>query len=110
MDFFTIPILQIVKLLNLRKIIIIGHSYSGLISAHLVPLIKKRVIGVWLVCPAGFTDKNFTEVEKNKMYEQFSKKWKLGPDFMRLVAYLTFDKVILIFKIILKVDGVFHYK
>ena len=85
--------MQIVRLLDLRQILLVGHSYSGLISAHLVPLIKDRLLGVWLVCPAGFTKKEFTEAEKTKLYERFSKKWKLGPDFMRLVAYLTFDKV-----------------
>lgn len=93
MRFFTWPIVQVVKLLNLKKLLIVGHSYSGLISAHLVPLIKKRILGVWLVCPAGFNKKKFTEMEKKELYENLGHQFKVGADFMKFISYLTFDKV-----------------
>ena len=93
MNFFTIPLLNVIKLKNLKNLIVIGHSYSGFIAAHLAPLIKDRLLGVWLVCPAGFTHKKFNEFEKKVIYQKFGKKYKLGPDIMKLVAYLTFDKV-----------------
>lgn len=93
MQFFTWPIVQVVKLLNLKKLLIIGHSYSGLISAHLVPLIKKRILGVWLVCPAGFNKKVFTSNEKKEIYENFGNQFKVGPSLMEFISYLTFDKV-----------------
>jgi pimeloyl-ACP methyl ester carboxylesterase len=93
MQFFTWPIVQIVKLLNLKNLLIIGHSYGGLITSHLVPLIKKRVIGVWLVCPAGFNKKVFTENQKKEIYENFGNQFKVGPDLMEFISYLTFDKV-----------------
>ena len=93
MNFFTLSILQLVKYLNLKQILMIGHSYSGLISSHLAPLIKDRLLGVWLVSPAGFTKRNFTEFEKNVLYEKFSHKWSISTDIMKVVAYITFDKV-----------------
>ena len=93
MQFFTWPIVQVVKFLNLKKLLIIGHSYGGLISAHLTPLIKDRVLGVWLVCPAGFNKRVFSEVEKKEIYENFGSQFKVGPDLMEFISYLTFDKV-----------------
>jgi pimeloyl-ACP methyl ester carboxylesterase len=93
MNFFTLPIVQIVKLLDLKDIIIIGHSYSGLISAHLVPHIKDRILGVWLVSPAGFNKKQFSEIEKKKMLESYGKNFQVGTNIMELVVYLTFEKV-----------------
>ena len=95
MQFFTWPIVQVIKLLNLKKLLIIGHSYSGLISSHLVPLVKKRVLGVWLVCPAGFNKRVFTESEKQEIYENFGNQFKVGAGLMEFISYLTFDKVIL---------------
>ena len=94
MQFFTWPIVQVIKLLNLKKLLIIGHSYSGLISSHLVPLVKKRVLGVWLVCPAGFNKRVFTESEKQEIYENFGNQFKVGAGLMEFISYLTFDKVI----------------
>ena len=96
MNFFLMPILQVIKIKDLKKILLIGHSYSGLISAHLVPFIKNRLLGVWLISPAGFTKKNFTVYEKKVMYEKYGEQYKVGPDFMKFVAYLTFDKVCLL--------------
>lgn len=97
MNFFTYSILSLVKYLDLQKIVLIGHSYSGLISSHLAPLIKNRLLGVWLVSPAGFNYRKFTTIEKNILYEKFSKKWSVSSDIMKFLAYVTFDKVLLTF-------------
>lgn len=108
MNFFVIPVVQVIKLLDLRQLIIIGHSYSGLISAHLVPRVRERVLGVWLASPAGFNRKSFTEYEKKQLLNKFGKKYKVGADFMELIVYLTFEKVVLtiqkvpLFKLIFK--------
>jgi pimeloyl-ACP methyl ester carboxylesterase len=94
MNFFTLPIVQVIKLLNLKKLLIIGHSYSGLITSHLVPHIKDRVLGVWLVSPAGFNKKTFSEFEKKKLLEQYGETFKVGTELMEFLVYLTFEKVL----------------
>lgn len=93
MNFFVGPIIHVVKFLNLKNICVIGHSYSGLISTYLAPYIKDRIIGVWLASPAGFTSKVYLDHEKDEMYEKFGKKYSVGSDMMRFLAYMAFDKV-----------------
>jgi pimeloyl-ACP methyl ester carboxylesterase len=116
MQFFTWPIVQVIKLLNLKKLLIVGHSYGGLITAHLTPLVKERVLGVWLVCPAGFNKRLFSESEKKELYESFGNQFKVGPDLMEFISYLTFDKVSFIFssfskiKLFYLIDFLKNYK
>ena len=93
MNFFVLPIVQIIKLLDLKKLLIVGHSYSGLIASHLVPRVKQRVLGVWLVSPAGFNKRVFTELEKKKLFESYGKTFRIGSELMELIVYLTFEKV-----------------
>ena len=93
MNFFVLPIVQIVKLLDLRELLIIGHSYSGLISAHLVPRIKDRILGVWLFSPAGFNKREFSEYEKKKLLQKMGKQFQIGTELAEFLVYLTFEKV-----------------
>lgn len=93
MAFFTLPVIQVVKLLDLKRLLLVGHSYAGLITAHLVPHLHDRIMGVWLASPAGFNRRRFSVVEKKKLLAKFGKKYRVGADFMEFVVYLTFEKV-----------------
>ena len=77
-SFFTVPLVSLVNYLKLDKFIVICHSYGSLISAHFAALVKERIIAIFFVGAAGFTDKGFTKNETEVLVEDFSKKWKLG--------------------------------
>lgn len=97
-SFFTVPLVSLVNYLKLEKFIIICHSYGSLISAHFAALVKERIIAIFFVGAAGFTDKAFTKNETEVLVEDFSKKWKLGnPKMVELARYWIFEKKLPIF-------------
>jgi abhydrolase domain-containing protein 5 len=100
LNFFTISIISLLNYLKIERMIIIGHSFGGLIAGHLAGLIPDRVIAAFLVSPAGFVDRTMTDEEANLLIKSVAKSFDLDADVMRLITYLTFDKKVPLFNYI----------
>lgn len=62
MSFFADAVQQFIEKLNLKNVVLVGHSMGGQISMHLVLRKLPNVEKLILIAPAGF--ETFTEAEK----------------------------------------------
>jgi len=95
--FFTTSLVTLLNFLQIKNVIIIGHSLGGFISTHLAALIKERVVALFLVGAAGFTSKNFTDEEFEVMFGKISKWYDVPTEIVVILNYLTFTKKIPLF-------------
>lgn len=100
LNFFTISIVSLLNYLKIEKMFVIGHSFGGLVAAHLARLIPERMLGVFLVCPAGFVNRDMSEEEAKMLIKKMAKSFDLDDDIMRFITYLTFDKKVPLFNYI----------
>lgn len=61
LKFFVMPLVSLINYLKLKKLIIIAHSLGAFITAHLSQYIKEKLVAVFLVGAAGFTNKKFSK-------------------------------------------------
>lgn len=110
--FFTTSLATLLNYLKIKKVILIGHSLGGFISAHLASIIKEKVVALFLVGAAGFTSKNFTDEEVEVMFGKISKWYDVPTEIVRVFNYLTFTKKVPLFNFVsdeLKSDMVTAY-
>jgi len=100
LNFFTISIVSLINYLKLEKLIVIGHSFGGLIAAHLSRLIPEKMLGVFLISPAGFVNREISEDEAKLLIKKLAKSFDLDDDIMRFITYLTFEKKVPLFNYI----------
>lgn len=98
MKFFIFPIISLINFLKLDNIIIIAHSLGAFIAAHLSSYVKEKLLGVFLVGAAGFTNRDMSKNETEALVETFTKKWDVkNPKFLETLRYYTFEKKMPIF-------------
>jgi pimeloyl-ACP methyl ester carboxylesterase len=92
--YFTTSIVTLLNFLNIRKVILIGHSMGAFICSHLTLLIKERVIALFLVGAAGFTSRTFTKEEFEVMFAKVGKWYAVPMEIVKIFDYLTVDQKI----------------
>ena len=90
--FFTIPLVTLINIKKIDKLIVLGHSLGGLISSHLCLLIKEKIIALFLVGSAGFTNKTLSDEESELVFRHYGKYYNVNHKVIEYANYLTFKK------------------
>ena len=81
LDFFIQPILLFIEKLKLDNFILLGHSFGGFLSGHLIPFLEDKIKAVFMVSPCGFIFKEFSGNEKQKVIRRSAYNHEL-PEFL----------------------------
>ena len=88
---------ELIEFLNLSNLIIICHSYGALISSHFAERVADRIMAIFFVGAAGFTNKEYTEKEYEAIMEYYSRKWKYNPLISKMAKMFVWDMKINVF-------------